>query len=91
MCSSDLKGRLKRGFFGAKTNLVGGRSSADQKGNGIYEKRFSGSRFTGENGKTELEPQAELFQQSEIDDAQLGEHGCGLADSLRGARVLGQQ
>lgn len=91
MTIGQMKGRLKRGFFGAKTNLVGGRSSADQKGNGIYEKRFSGPRFTGENGKAELKPQAELFQKGEIDDAQLGEHGCGLANSLRGARVLGQQ
>ena len=87
----QVKRRLERGFFGSKTNLVGGRSSADQKGYRINEKRFSGPRFSRENGKTTLKPQAELFQNREIDDAQLGKHGCELADALCSPRVLGQQ
>jgi len=72
----ETKGRFKLGLIFSGTDLVGRGSPADQEGYGINEERFTGAGFPGQNRKPGMKLKAQLLNEREIDNAQLGEH-CG--------------
>ena len=65
---------LRGALFFAGSDLLGRALSAHEQGDRIDEQRFAGAGFTGEHRKSGLELHVELFDEGEIDNAQLGKH-----------------
>jgi hypothetical protein len=72
----EMKGRFKLSLVFSGTDLVGRSASADQQGDGVDEERFTGAGLTGQDCKPGMKLKAQLLNEREIDNAQLGEH-CG--------------
>jgi hypothetical protein len=76
MVVREMEGRFKLGLVFSGTDLVCRGSPADQQGDGIDEERFTGAGLTGQDRKPGMKLKAQLLNEREIDNAQLGEH-CG--------------
>ena len=72
----EVEESLKLGLVFSGTDLIGRGPPADQEGDRINEKRFTGPGLPGQDCKPGLELKTELLNEREINNAQLGEH-CG--------------